>query len=89
MTTKKFPFPNLRFQRAKTMPDIPHEYVVRTPENEAEYKELFETIGVQGVWEKFQNRRYQYWYPGDGYKYWRMTSFFPRSRIINRAQCIA
>jgi hypothetical protein len=29
---------NLRFGFAKTMPEIPHEYVVRSPENESDYR---------------------------------------------------
>jgi hypothetical protein len=35
---------NLRFRFAKTMPEIPHEYVVRSPENESDYVKLFDII---------------------------------------------
>jgi hypothetical protein len=35
---------NLRFRFAKTMQEIPHEYVVRSPENESDYSELFDII---------------------------------------------
>jgi hypothetical protein len=31
----------LAFRAAKTMPECPHEYVVRTPENEAAFVVLF------------------------------------------------
>jgi len=73
-------FPTLRFRFAKTMAHIPHWYVVRSPENEADYVKLYHTIGQRGVWEEFQDHRYLYWYPGDGYKYWAV------SPVINRAK---
>jgi hypothetical protein len=79
-------FPTLEFRFAKTMPEIPDEYVVRSPENEAEYAALFYTIAELGQWETFMGRRYQYWYPGDGWKYWRMDGNLSRSKIINRAK---
>jgi hypothetical protein len=78
-------FPTLRFRFAKTMAHILHWYVVRGPENEAEYVKLFRTIAKHGIWEEFQGCPYQYWYPGDGYKYWRMTTDLSQSRVINRA----
>jgi hypothetical protein len=59
----------LQFRFAKTMPEIPHEYVVRTLDDEADYVELFETIAMLGVIETFKGHRYRYWYAGDGYKY--------------------
>ena len=51
-----------------------------SPENEAEYMRLFHRITQEGVWEMFQGRRYRYWYPGDGFKYWSM------GHVINRAE---
>ena len=39
-----YPIAELSFRVAKTMPEIPHEYVVRTPENEAAYVALFNLI---------------------------------------------
>jgi hypothetical protein len=75
----------LQFQFAKTMADIPHWYVRRGPENEAEYVELFRLIGEHGVWEQFQGKAYQYLYARDGYKYWRMSDDLSQSQIINRA----
>jgi len=78
-------FPSLRFRFAKTMPEIPHEYVVRSPENEEEYVALFHRIGEEGIWEKFQGQPYQYLYL-DGWKMWRMTNDLTQSRIINRAK---
>ena len=71
------------------MPETPHEYVVRTPKNEADHVELFHTIWREGVSEKFGSRNYRYWYPGDGWKYWAMTTELAKSRIINRARITA
>jgi hypothetical protein len=76
----------LTFVFAKTMPTTPHEYVVRTPENEADYVALFRAVREHGVDERFQKRRYHYWYAGDGWKYWAMTTDEQQSRIINRAK---
>jgi hypothetical protein len=81
-----YPIAALAFREAKTMPEAPHEYTVRTPENEAAYVALFTLIGEQGVHEKWAGRRYQYFYPGDGWKYWRMTSDIRQSRVLNRAR---
>ena len=47
---------NLRFGFAKTMPEIPHEYVVRSPENESDYAELFDIIRREGRIEKWRGR---------------------------------
>jgi hypothetical protein len=76
---------NLSFVFAKTMPDIPHEYVKRTSENERDYLALFDVIKKFGRVEKWRGRPYRYWYRGD-YKYWAMTSEIRQSRIINRAK---
>jgi len=76
----------LQFRFAKTMPEIPHEYVVRTQHNESDYVELFETIVMLGVIETFKGRCYRYWYAGDGYKYWAMTTDIAQSQVINRAR---
>ena len=68
------------------MPECPHEYVVRTPENEAAYVALFNLIIEHGVHETWRRQRYQYWYPGDGWKYWRMTTDIRQGRVLNRAR---
>ena len=68
------------------MPECPQEYVVRTPENEAAYVALFNLIIEHGVQETWGRRKYQYFYPGDGYKYWRMTNDIRYSRVLNRAR---
>lgn len=80
------PLAALAFREAKTMPECPREYVVRTPENESAYVALFNLIGEHGVQEKWGRYKYKYWYPGDGWKYWRMTSDIRYSRVLNRAR---
>jgi hypothetical protein len=77
---------NLSFQFAKTMPKTPHWYVRRDDSNEADYVELFNTIAREGKRERFGKAYYRYWYPGDGFKYWAMTTDIRQSRIINRAK---
>lgn len=79
-------FNKLIFVFAKTMPEQPHEYVVRTADNEAAYFKLFALIRDHGTWERFDGRRYRYLRPGDGWKYWAMTTAMRQSRIINRAK---
>jgi uncharacterized protein (DUF4415 family) len=76
----------LTFKFAKTMPETPHWYVVRTRANEADYVALFHTIQEKGVDERFGKRRYRYWRPGDGFKYWAMTADVTQSHVINRAK---
>lgn len=77
---------NLRFLFAKTMPEIPHEYVVRSPENESDYVELFDIIRREGRIEDWRGHPYRYWYRGDGSKYWAMTTDIALSEVINRAK---
>jgi hypothetical protein len=68
------------------MPDSPHFYVVRTPENNAEYERLFNLIAEQGVWEEWQDgRQYRYLYR-EGWKYWAMDNDITKSTVINRAR---
>jgi len=77
---------SLSFRFARTMPEIPHEYVVRSPDNEAAYVALFNAIMEHGVYGHWAGRRYLYLYPGDGWKYWAMTTELQESRVINRAK---
>jgi hypothetical protein len=74
----------LPFRLAKTMPHIPHEYTVRSPESEAAYVALFEAIQEGGAFELYNGRKRKYLYPGDGRKYWAMTTAINASRILNR-----
>jgi hypothetical protein len=76
----------LTFTFAKTMPETPHFYTVRRPENEVDYLTLFEAIQAHGQRSRFGKRWYRYLHPGDGYRYWAMTSAVGQSWIINRAR---
>jgi integrase len=79
-------FPTLKFKFAKTMPHIPHFYVVRTPENNDEYEALFHRITQEGVWEEWKDgRQYKYLSLG-GWRYWSMTEDITQSKVINRAR---
>jgi hypothetical protein len=76
----------LTFRFAKTMPQFPHWYVVRDPDNEAVYLRLFRAIRTYGQDQKFGPFRGRYLHLGDGWKYWAMTAWEGKSRIINRDQ---
>jgi hypothetical protein len=43
----------LAFRFAKTMPQMPHEYAVRSAENEADFVALFEAVQAHGVRERY------------------------------------
>jgi hypothetical protein len=68
------------------MPEQPHEYTVRSPETEEDYVALFEAISAHGVRERYGQRWYRYLRPGDGWRYWAMTSAIGQSHILNRAR---
>jgi hypothetical protein len=82
----------LTFVFANTMPESPHEYVVRSPDNEAHYVTLAQAILDHGGRERYvpEKPRRPYWtrylYPGDGWKYWLLTTSIRQSRILNRAR---
>ena len=67
-------------------PQIPHAYIVRgrPPGNEALFVTLFHAIQRHGRDERYNRRRKKYLYPGDGFKYWSMTSHEPSSGVLNR-----
>lgn len=68
------------------MPQWPHWYIVREPDVEELFVRLFEMTKTDGKWECFYETPRQYWYAGDGYKYWRMTDDLSQSRVINRCK---
>jgi len=78
-------FDKLPFKVAKTMPNIPHSYVVRNSMNNDEYVKLYKAIIEKGRVGYFYKTRRIYYYRGDGYKYWYMASRVCSSGIINRA----
>ena len=68
-------------------PYFPHEFTVRDkqdPARETAYVQLFHLIQVDRVIERWRGRKTRFLYPGDGYKYWAMTTSEPASRVINR-----
>jgi hypothetical protein len=86
-------FEILTFRFSRTQPELPHEYSRRDRDNpaaSAAHIRLFERILAQGVREyspvRPGKKRYRntYWYAGDGYKYWAMTTNVDFSLIINR-----
>jgi hypothetical protein len=44
----------LSFRVAKTMPEIGHEYTVRSPETEADFVALFNAIQQHGIYERWK-----------------------------------
>jgi len=76
----------LKWTFAKTMPKNPHWYIVRNPAIEDVYVALFNATIEHGKNEWFYSKHIQYFYLGDGYKYWRMTDDINESKIINRAK---
>jgi len=71
---------------AKTMPQCPHEYIVRgkTADDDT-YFAMFRAIEERGVWREWNDSPQQYLHPGDGNYYWKMTDDINESIIINRA----
>lgn len=81
----------MEFVFAKTMPDIPHWYVVRANTDEADYIALFDAIEKYGIRKRWGKYNRKYLEPGDGYKYWHMAEVngvvdMSVSRVINRAK---
>ncbi len=78
----------VRDSKAKK-PHIPHEYTARDKTDaarETAYVLLFRLIQADGEIERWRGRKTRFLYPGDGYKYWAMTTDEPQSRVINRMQ---
>jgi len=81
----------LAFHTAKPLdqrgnPQVPHAYAVRgrPAGNEQLYVALFNAIQQHGRDERWARRKKKYLYPGDGFKYWAMTTHEPSSRVLNR-----
>ena len=77
-------FPGLKFKFAKTMPDSPHFYVVRSAKNNAEYQALSERIAKEGIMEEWKDgKQYRYWYdPASNWKYWEVHPVINRARVV-------
>lgn len=71
---------------AKTMPMIPHEYIVRhrsLPDDQ--FVDFVQTIREHGVVEQWRKYKHTYLYLG-GFKYWTMGNPIEETTIINRAK---
>jgi len=77
---------SLKWTFAKTMPECPHQYIVRgkTADDEV-YSAMFRTIDTNGEWGEWGASKYKYYHPGDGYYYWKMTDDIDESVIVNRS----
>ena len=71
---------------AKTMPQNPHEYVVRAKcRDDAAFDDMVLTIREHGKPVLWHGKRYTYLLVG-GYEYWTMGSPVRETTIINRAK---
>jgi len=70
---------------AKSMPEIPHWYIVRANVNDSLFVESAIFIRKHGYKKRFGSRTYLY-YDLDGYSYWTMGNPIEETTIINRAE---
>lgn len=75
---------------AKTMPEHPHEYIVRSwqPDHDAVFMRLVMLIHDQGYDGQFYIATYRY-LDIDGWKYWTMDQILAETTLINRAKVAA
>jgi hypothetical protein len=73
---------SVKWTFAKTMPEIPHEYIVVEdyPEKEDEIKEFIQEIEEKGYIKSFYTKEYKY-LKIDGYKYWVIENIINRAKI--------
>jgi hypothetical protein len=74
---------------ARTIPQWPHAYIVRSPDNEALFARLYRAIRAHGQDQKFGPFRNRYLHLGDGWKYWAMDrdeELTAKTTVINRDQ---
>lgn len=85
-TGSKYPHPvldnisRLNFVFAKTMPEMPHEYTSRRKAaDDSDYVALYDAVMTDGIIEWWGDgkrwRPARYLYPGDGFRYWSMSSW--------------
>lgn len=70
---------------AKTMPEWPHEYIVRGRVNERLFEQLVRHIRTHGYEERFYRKRITY-YEEDGLVYWTMGAPVDETVIVNRCK---
>lgn len=76
---------SLDWQFAKSMPGIPHEYIVTDnyPEKSDEIIKFIKRIENNGYTKSFYNKEYKY-LEIDGYKYWVIENIINRAKIEER-----
>ena len=93
MTTNSVPLPNVlqefidsvQWTFAKTMPEWPHEYIVRDRVDENLFMMLAQHIRSQGYEAKFYERTLTY-YDNAGMVYWTMGEPIGETTIVNRCR---
>lgn len=80
---------NMKFKVAKSMPQMPHSYIVREPTASIfgieHWYFLVEFIREYGYEEPFYSKTYIY-FNHNGYKYWTMGAPVEDTIILNRAK---
>ena len=73
---------SLTWRFAKTMPEIPHEYIVTDsyPEKLSEIKNLIAEIENNGYTKSFYGKEYKY-LNIDDYKYWVIENIINREKL--------
>lgn len=73
---------SVKWQFAKSMPEIPHEYIVTNdyPEKSNEINQFIKEIKNNGYTKTFYNKEYKY-LEINGYKYWAIENIINRTTI--------
>lgn len=75
-----------RWTFARTMPQWPHEYIVRGKGNTSEeFSAFVRFIRGAAVPRGWGRKTYHHWYGPDGYHYWTMGWPVSETTVINRA----
>jgi hypothetical protein len=93
MTSNSVPLPSVlqefidfvQWTFAKTMPEWPHEYIVRDQVDENLFMMLVQHIRSQGYESKFYQKSFTY-YDYRGMVYWTMSEPLGETTIINRCR---
>jgi len=70
---------------AKTMPEWPHEYIVRESVDERLFERLVRHIRAHGCEGAFYQDKYIY-FESDGLLYWTMGALVEETTVINRCR---
>jgi len=76
---------SVKWQIAKTMPEIPHEYTIVSwnPDKKKSFYNFVKSIRKHGKDDIFYNKTYRYLVI-DNYKYWTMNESLKKTTLINR-----